>query len=92
MALMLLHERHKGQQSEVSGYVQQMPSSFDTLLHWSPEELQLLAYPHMIQQVGASWHCDMFVQSEATAGSLCFDIASECKLPSCNIFKVLLLA
>ena len=51
MALMLLYEKQKGRQSVVSGYVDQMPASFDTLLHWSPEELQLLMYPHLIQQV-----------------------------------------
>lgn len=59
MALMLLHEQQKGQQSPVSGYVEQMPTDFDTLLHWSPEELQLLMYPHLIQQVQQqkqSWH------------------------------------
>ena len=55
MALMLLHEQQKGQESSVSGYVDQMPLDFDTLLHWSPEELQLLMYPHLIQQVCRSY-------------------------------------
>ena len=35
----------------VSGYIEQLPAEFDTLLHWSPEELQLLMYPPLIQQV-----------------------------------------
>ena len=52
MALMLLHERHKGKDSAVSGYIEQLPTAFNTLLHWSPEELQLLMYPHLLQQVG----------------------------------------
>ena len=56
MALMLLHEQQKGQQSAVSGYVEQMPTDFDTLLHWSSEELQLLMYPHLIQQVCKASH------------------------------------
>ena len=51
MAIMLLYEQQKRQQSVVSGYVDQMPATFDTLLHWSSEELQLLMYPHLIQQV-----------------------------------------
>lgn len=59
MALMLLHERQKGKSSVVSGYIEQLPSEFDTLLHWSSEELQLLMYPPLIQQVQQqkqSWH------------------------------------
>jgi len=51
MALMLLHERQKGKSSVVSGYIEQLPAEFDTLLHWSSEELQLLMYPPLIQQV-----------------------------------------
>lgn len=51
MALMLLHERKKGKNSAVSGYIEQLPARFDTLFHWSPEELQLLMYPPLIQQV-----------------------------------------
>lgn len=51
MALMLLHERQKGKSSVVSGYMEQLPAEFDTLLHWTSEELQLLMYPPLIQQV-----------------------------------------
>ena len=54
MALMLLHEQQKGKESNVSGYIEQLPTSFDTLLHWSPQELQLLMYPHLVQQVHLS--------------------------------------
>ncbi|KAA6421676.1 MAG: N-methyltransferase (ISS) [Trebouxia sp. A1-2] len=59
MALMLLHERKKGKNSAVSGYIEQLPARFDTLFHWSPEELQLLMYPPLIQQVQQQkqyWH------------------------------------
>lgn len=55
MALMLLHERRQGKDSAVSGYIQQLPTDFDTLLHWTPEELQLLMYPHLLQQVSQDW-------------------------------------
>lgn len=51
MALMLLHERKRSQGSLVSGYIAQLPQQFTTLLHWSEEELHLLMYPHLIQQV-----------------------------------------
>ena len=51
MALMLLHEQQKGKKSDVSGYIEQLPTDFDTLLHWSPQELQMLMYPYLIQQV-----------------------------------------
>lgn len=51
MAVMLLHERRRGVQSAVSGYVEQLPADFDTLLHWSDQEMQLLMYPHLLQQV-----------------------------------------
>ena len=48
---MLLHEKRKGTESAVSGYVEQLPTDFDTLLHWSDQEMQLLMYPHLLQQV-----------------------------------------
>lgn len=51
MAVMLVHEKQKGVQSAVSGYVEQLPSDFDTLLHWSDQEMQLLMYPHLLHQV-----------------------------------------
>ena len=51
MALMLLHEKHNSNESAVSGYIEQLPSDFDTLLHWSDQEMQLLMYPHLMQQV-----------------------------------------
>lgn len=51
MAVMLLHEKRKGTHSAVSGYVEQLPADFDTLLHWSDQEMQLLMYPHLLQQV-----------------------------------------
>lgn len=51
MALMLLHEKQKGTTSAVSGYVEQLPTDFSTLLHWSRDELQLLMYPNLLQQV-----------------------------------------
>ena len=54
MALMLLYEKQKGPASTVSGYIEQLPTEFDTLLHWSEEEKQLLMYPHLLQQV---CHC-----------------------------------
>lgn len=51
MALMLLHEKHKSNESAVSGYIEQLPTDFNTLLHWSDQEMQLLMYPHLMQQV-----------------------------------------
>lgn len=51
MALMILHEKQQGKGSAVSGYIEQLPTEFDTLLHWSDQEMQLLMYPHLMQQV-----------------------------------------
>ena len=51
MALMLLHEKQNLKESAVSGYIQQLPTEFDTLLHWSDQEMQLLMYPPLMQQV-----------------------------------------
>ena len=51
MALMLLHEKGNRKESAVSGYIEQLPTGFDTLLHWSEQEMQLLMYPHLLQQV-----------------------------------------
>ena len=51
MALMLLHEKQNSKESAVSGYIGQLPTEFDTLLHWSEQEMQLLMYPHLMQQV-----------------------------------------
>ncbi len=69
MALMLLHEQQKGKNSVVSGYIEQLPAEFDTLLHWSSEELQLLMYPPLIQQV--SVYGDWQSLHAACIASLC---------------------
>ncbi|KAL3142083.1 hypothetical protein ABBQ32_004708 [Trebouxia sp. C0010 RCD-2024] len=71
MAVMLLHERRRGVQSAVSGYVEQLPADFDTLLHWSDQEMQLLMYPHLLQQVQQqkeSWHQYYKSVQAATSG------------------------
>jgi hypothetical protein len=52
LALMLLHERRQGDASRVAGYVQQLPQTFDTPLHWSPAEWEALQYPHLVNEVG----------------------------------------
>jgi len=80
MALMLLHEQQKGKNSVVSGYIEQLPAEFDTLLHWSSEELQLLMYPPLIQQV--SVYGDWQSLHAACIASLCsyFATASNSKL------------
>lgn len=39
MALLLLDERNKGETSRLSGYVEQLPKTLDTPLHWSDAEL-----------------------------------------------------
>lgn len=48
---MLLHERQQGNASRVAGYVQQLPRTFDTPLHWSPAEQEALQYPHLVNEV-----------------------------------------
>ena len=53
LALMLLYERRQGNASRVAGYVQQLPQSFDTPLHWSPAEREALQYPHLVNEVGS---------------------------------------
>ena len=51
MALLLLEERRRGRESPVWGYIEHLPQQFDTLLHWSEEELAELRYPALQQAV-----------------------------------------
>ena len=57
LALLLLSEVKKGTASEWRPYIAALPTSFNTLAHWSEEELEGLQYStteqeqHLLQQV-----------------------------------------
>lgn len=44
LALLLLREAKKGAQSLWYPYIQHLPNSFHTLVHWSNSELEALQY------------------------------------------------
>lgn len=48
MALILLHERSLGDKSRFGPYIRVLPQpgSFDTIIHWSSEDMARLQYPH----------------------------------------------
>ncbi len=57
MAVLLLWERSRGRSSPVWGYIEQLPSSIDTPVRWSEQELEQLQYAPAIKEVGSFVVC-----------------------------------
>lgn len=54
IGVLLLHEQQKGDASPLSTYIRSLPSAVDSPVTWSDQQLQLLQYPHLQQQVRAT--------------------------------------
>lgn len=51
MGLKLLNERRRGSASPLAPYLASLPAAVDAPIFWTDGQLQMLQYPHLIQQV-----------------------------------------
>ncbi len=51
MGILLLNEKRKGSASQLAQYLSQLPTSVDSPVNWTQQQLQQLQYPYLIQQV-----------------------------------------
>lgn len=72
LALILLYEKSKGPASTFSSYLQQLPQTSDSPVLWEESKLQLLQYPHLINQV-----CMKRRSVRMVRGAVCLQIPDE---------------